>query len=495
MTPLSASTPKGAPATTAGSPTGSTPSGTENAGFAAILDGAAGRVPIAVKAISAEVDAAVVPTPGKTTGKALPDIAAAALAQSAEAAPAKADNRDTPSDPTVDADDAKDIDPAEALLAILAVLSPIPAKPAPQPAAAQSPAAFVAAKPVGVGPSAPATTVALMADVGAPKAALPDTAGAAVLTTPQAAASTAFAQVQLAPIETTSADNPKNGAAPPHPVLAALSAQAPTPPTPTSPTEPTQPATASPSTAPVDAGGATVQPTVADRPAQMPAASTAVAQTDERATLPADRQPAPPSLHDASAGEIGQPLAPSQVPLAHASAPVPAATGAISRDTAPAPQDFATLVSRIAEAREAAGSQVVRTAVSHTEFGSVSLQFRPESSGLTVTMASADPAFGAAVHAGVAASLAGGAGGDRGDQGGDARQAWQQSGNGTQTQTGSGTFQQDQRQASAQTGNTSTGRQDGERRHAPPAPSGTELTGRDDRPARAPRTDRGGIYA
>lgn len=67
------------------------------------------------------------------------------------------------------------------------------------------------------------------------------------------------------------------------------------------------------------------------------------------------------------------------------------------------PQDFDTLVSRLAEARDAATPHVVRTAMAHGEFGRVSLQIDHSEGGLAVTLASRDPEFAGAVQVAAAA--------------------------------------------------------------------------------------------
>jgi hypothetical protein len=88
--------------------------------------------------------------------------------------------------------------------------------------------------------------------------------------------------------------------------------------------------------------------------------------------------------------------------------------------TAMAPQvsaprhDIAALVDRIAEARAAAGPQVVHAALVHADFGAVSLRFRPEQDHIAVTMGSADPGLAPAVQAAAAASLAGNTAGEDG---------------------------------------------------------------------------------
>ncbi|EJL27083.1 hypothetical protein [Novosphingobium sp. AP12] len=92
-----------------------------------------------------------------------------------------------------------------------------------------------------------------------------------------------------------------------------------------------------------------------------------------------------------------------------ADAPMPTATPAPGGSSAPAPalaetpHDFDTLVSRLAEAREAASPNVVRTAMAHGEFGRVSMQLDHSDGGLSVTMASRDPEFTGAVQAAAAA--------------------------------------------------------------------------------------------
>jgi hypothetical protein len=66
--------------------------------------------------------------------------------------------------------------------------------------------------------------------------------------------------------------------------------------------------------------------------------------------------------------------------------------------------DFTALVDRLVEAREAASPQTVHAAISHSEFGQVSLRFDQDSSGLSVSMTSADPEFARAVQASAASA-------------------------------------------------------------------------------------------
>ena len=63
------------------------------------------------------------------------------------------------------------------------------------------------------------------------------------------------------------------------------------------------------------------------------------------------------------------------------------------------PLDFAALVDRLTQAREAAGPQSVSFAVNHDEFGKVSLRFHHDDAGLSVAMTSPDPDFARAVSA------------------------------------------------------------------------------------------------
>lgn len=123
-----------------------------------------------------------------------------------------------------------------------------------------------------------------------------------------------------------------------------------------------------------------------------------------------------------------------------------------TQSTPDQPHDFAALVERLSQAREAASPQLVRTALQHAEFGRVSLQFRQDDANLSVTMASADPAFNAAVHSAAAASLAGNAAG-QGDRSDNQQQQSHQQPAAPQQQSasaGSGQGQQQSAQARAE---------------------------------------------
>lgn len=129
-------------------------------------------------------------------------------------------------------------------------------------------------------------------------------------------------------------------------------------------------------------------------------------------------------------------------------------TSALSPPPAEAPQDFDTLVSRIAEAREAAAPHVVRTAMPHGEFGRVSMQLDHSDGGLSVTLASRDPEFTGAVQAAAAAMASNAsAGGDQPRQDGSAAQqnnAQGQAQSGAQANANGGQGQQPRADASGQ---------------------------------------------
>ncbi len=71
-----------------------------------------------------------------------------------------------------------------------------------------------------------------------------------------------------------------------------------------------------------------------------------------------------------------------------------------------APQDFGALVDRLIEARDAVRPAGVDVSINHAEFGPVSLRFRQDGEGLSVSVASADPDFARAVQAAVPAPAA-----------------------------------------------------------------------------------------
>lgn len=87
-----------------------------------------------------------------------------------------------------------------------------------------------------------------------------------------------------------------------------------------------------------------------------------------------------------------------------ADAPAPAGVAPVTAaSTAPIVemprQDFAALVERLVEARNASATQSTHASVNHAEFGQVSLHFKQDGGDLTVGMSSADPEFTVAVQA------------------------------------------------------------------------------------------------
>lgn len=87
----------------------------------------------------------------------------------------------------------------------------------------------------------------------------------------------------------------------------------------------------------------------------------------------------------------------SNAPAAATAAPVPLLHQPLP--LADRPQDFSALIDRLVAARDAAGPQGVAISVAHAEFGQVYLRFRQDETGLSVAMASADPAFARAASA------------------------------------------------------------------------------------------------
>lgn len=111
---------------------------------------------------------------------------------------------------------------------------------------------------------------------------------------------------------------------------------------------------------------------------------------------------------DAASNQPAAEIASLPAPAAVSQAPAqlsPNATqiGAQAPATPQPPQDFADLIDRLVEAREAARASLapgtVHAAVAHADFGRVSLQFQQDGSGLIVAMASGDPEFARAVQA------------------------------------------------------------------------------------------------
>lgn len=508
MTPLSAPAPSAASVLPGAPVSGATP---ETGGFAAILGGTeaamtsdvsdgtdvptAGSVIDMAQAISIPVvhGKATGKIGGKPGGKELPVTALTDLPASPEI-PASADSKEPADTALTDAQPVAFDPPAAA--ALMATLAFIPARPAEtvpvaeasgtdlQPSVTSASSLFATA-PVQTSPTAPMATTATPA------------APAAIAPAPE---TVAMPTVRLAPVELVALD-------------------------PATPSAGTNGVTAA-TTAPRVADAAAAVPATLLQAQAAPANKTALAPQGVPATpIAADTALSPRSASPESAPDTALP-APLQRPVPKvaeidspvhvAAAPLPESTVAIpnaaplaaatvaspiitSAQTAEAPQDFATLVGKLSEAREAASPHLVRTAVTHTEFGAVSLQFRPESGGLSVTMANADPAFTGAVHAGLAASFAGGdpAGNGSGDTArNDARQAWQPSSAGNSAQSTTSQFGQDQRPSSSQ---AAASQQDGERRGAGStsarASTETDALANGAPKGATPKPDRSGIYA
>ncbi|QVM85345.1 hypothetical protein [Novosphingobium decolorationis] len=123
------------------------------------------------------------------------------------------------------------------------------------------------------------------------------------------------------------------------------------------------------------------------------------------------------------AADTAMPSGASPVPVQASSQPQPSAPFApimVQGSDAPAlqgseiqtplraetPHDFDTLLGRLHEAREAQGPQVVRTSLVHAQFGHVALQLRPDETGMSVSLRSADPEFAASVQGAAAQVLA-----------------------------------------------------------------------------------------
>ncbi len=98
----------------------------------------------------------------------------------------------------------------------------------------------------------------------------------------------------------------------------------------------------------------------------------------------------------------GQPLtAGTTSPLVAAQPGEPASAAPMM---APArPLDFAGLVDRLVQARDAAAPQAISLALNHAEFGKISLRFEHDATGLSVGMTSPDPDFARAVSAAIPA--------------------------------------------------------------------------------------------
>jgi Meckel syndrome type 1 protein len=139
----------------------------------------------------------------------------------------------------------------------------------------------------------------------------------------------------------------------------------------------------------------------------LPTATTRALATRKPASVASDLKPA-------AAGQPVDPASPKveamvSVPSAEPLAPAaPFSSPALHPQSAPAVtpsaqveprQDFAALIDRLIDSRNAVSPAPVHTALTHTEFGEITFRFSHGDAGLSVSMASADPGFAPAVQA------------------------------------------------------------------------------------------------
>ena len=125
--------------------------------------------------------------------------------------------------------------------------------------------------------------------------------------------------------------------------------------------------------------------------------------------LPAERQGRPLALVAAAPDFAPSPAsgpAPELASLLPAANPPAAVSSAPASSPTPSPQapvDFAQLIDRLVEARDAMRSvqspASVEAAIAHAEFGQVSMRFDQAGGALSVSLASPDPEFARAVQA------------------------------------------------------------------------------------------------
>ena len=217
-----------------------------------------------------------------------------------------------------------------------------------------------------------------------------------------------------------------------------------------------------------------VQPAAAPKTGDAQASDSRASATSrfaaETPAAPPQHQPAP-TIQPTIAMDV-QSFTQSVAPIAA----TPASDGATATG-----HDFAALVDRLVEARQAAVPQAIHAAVTHSDFGQVSLRFDQDANGLSVSMTSADPDFANAVQATAASAQSQTAN----DQGSNAQR---HDGQGQQQTAGfaSGQSQsQSQSQASARNERNSPSQAEGRQGRT----SNQQSQG--DEPAAA----RGGIYA
>jgi hypothetical protein len=147
-------------------------------------------------------------------------------------------------------------------------------------------------------------------------------------------------------------------------------------------------------------------------------------------------------------------------------------------------QDFAALVERLVEARNAAAPASTHASITHAEFGQVSLHFQQDGNDLKVGMSSADPGFAAAVQAAMPA--------ERQNTNTDTQQRGQSS-NQSQSQSAS-TSSNSNHEASGQRG-TDTADQQGGRGQGRNSRGGTNNSNPSQRWTGEQPQSRGGIFA
>ena len=536
MIPISAPTISANAAKPNGTAPSASPIGAEIADFAALLGaaGSAGEMPEAgVADVAAVLTAAFAGLPGgkngNAAGKTLP------VAELAGSGPAAIDDLETDEAPDEAISDQADVPIAAAVTALPLLVPPLPGAGTPAEFRAAGPdTAFgravvpPAVLPEQARPTAP-KPVALLAEAIPANAGesrlspvrrttvTPQTEGAAgkevamrtavrTITAQDAAATlppgsalpASLREVQLAPIATVNVPQQTGtagGAAAMRTTAQIAAAAAPTLP----PVEPPAQRSAALQAVPGDASTPAAQvtaPLVASA-----ATGTAAKGKGTEPQLPAVPDTAMNLLAEGGAELDGAALAMrpsahhvSELSIAQPDAGVRVANAAPATTSTPAsaeqPHDFATLVNRLSEAREAASPQVVRTALQHAEFGRISLQFRHDDASLSVTMANADPAFTSAVQGAVAATLAGNAAGNGDQPQGDRQQPQQpQTASQQQSATSGNGGQGQPAQARADQGERGFRRSQGSSAHAQQGGD----TASSDRAATGAR--RSGIYA
>lgn len=154
--------------------------------------------------------------------------------------------------------------------------------------------------------------------------------------------------------------------------------------------------------APAQVVANTVQPSAAAAPRREVATPTADTPVTPAKAAAAAEAPAAPA--QAPTAVPAQPLFAMQDGQSFSQATVPVTSAPTANAVGQTGHDFATLVDRLVEARDAASPNSVHAAITHSEFGQVSLRFDQDANGLSVAMSSADPEFARAVQASSAQS-------------------------------------------------------------------------------------------